>query len=580
MIVSWVSNAQITITRDASGFCPGRSVKLSFINNVPNIVVYKWEILRNTSAVWSQLDDSTSASISTREAGDYRLKIKDNVGTITPSNILNIIKFSAPDKPIIATENNRKQVCQGGLDSVKISTQIQTGALFYNWSVDNKTSSIANNTQIYVKKNGFYKVTVGDGVCFTVSDSVQIDYKNSTEVKIDSVPPVCSLSQTPFNLKASPIGGRFMGKGITDANLGTFSPSVAGLGKHLITYTVLTSGGSCGDLKETRTITVATPDATITTNTGRTQFCVGDIAILSAPAGMKNYEWFLNASSVGTARQLTVGAAGNFKLKVTDNEPCENTSPVVRIDFISPSTIKIDPIASGCGVEFPAVPLTATPSGGAFTINGDFATTFDYKKLGFGKHTIAYVINGALPCLKGSDTQVVEIQDFPKPNLGTDILLGKGNGIVLKGFIDPTMTYLWTPAVGLDNPILANPLASPILTTEYSLTIKTTLGCPGTGKVNIVVYQPIYIPTAFSPNADSMNDLWELEGMQAYPNAEVQIFNRWGNVVYYSKGAYYLAPFDGNSQSKQLPEGIYVYKINPFPDRLDFQYKGTFMLLR
>jgi gliding motility-associated-like protein len=578
LIVSWASNAQISILKDGSGLCPNGRIKLSFADNVPNIVVYKWEILRNVSAGWSSLNDSTRASISTDEVGDYRLTIKDNLGNKMASNIITVSRLAAPAKPIITKTPDVLQICQG--DSIKLSTQVQMGALFYYWIFNGGNSAIANSTQIYVKKNGFYKVSVGDGVCSTLSDSVRIDYKSVQEVKIDSLPPFCNVNAPSVNLIASPAGGKFTGKGITDATKGTFSPSVAGLGKHTISYSVSAGGGSCGDITETRVFTVATPPATITTNTGRTQFCVGDIASLTAPAGMKKYEWFLNGTPVGNNSKLDVGAGGDFKVKVTDGEPCSNTSPEVKIEFFSPSNVKIDPIASGCGLEFPAVPLKASPSGGAFTIDGAFATVFDYKKLGFGKHKVEYTINGVLPCLQGSDSQVVEIQDFPKPNLGPDIFLGKGNGVTLKGFIDPTMTYSWSPAEGLDNSSIANPYASPNRTIDYTLTVKSTLGCEGKATVNVTVYQPIYIPTAFTPNADSMNDYWELAGMEAYPNAEVQVFNRWGNVVFYAKGTYNLAPFDGYDKNKLLPEGMYVYKINPFPDRPDFQYKGTFMLLR
>ena len=131
----------------------------------------------------------------------------------------------------------------------------------------------------------------------------------------------------------------------------------------------------------------------------------------------------------------------------------------------------------------------------------------------------------------------------------------------------------------MDDPTYPDPFASPAQTTEYTLTVTTNLGCEGTAKVNIIVYQPIYIPTAFSPNNDGTNDQWDLAGMEAYPNAEVQIFNRWGNTIYYSKGTYNV-PFDGTDKNKLLPEGMYVYKISPFPDRPEFQYRGTFLLLR
>ncbi|MGV3545519.1 MAG: gliding motility-associated C-terminal domain-containing protein, partial [Pedobacter sp.] len=68
------------------------------------------------------------------------------------------------------------------------------------------------------------------------------------------------------------------------------------------------------------------------------------------------------------------------------------------------------------------------------------------------------------------------------------------------------------------------------------------------------------IPNAFTPNGDSVNDLWEIKGMENYPDAEFSIFNRNGNVVFRSRG--YDRPFDGTHNGKQLPVGVYFYKIN------------------
>jgi gliding motility-associated-like protein len=582
LCISVLLEAQtILIVKDGPGLCPGGSIGIKTTD--PTLVSYQWQIYRNAAQGWSAVNSSSasSASLTHNEAATYRLLAIDNANVSRISNEVIVPQLTAPPVPVITPSRAVNQICQG--DSLIFSTTTQNG-FFYYWIVDGVQLSIPQTAKIVAKKPATYELLVVDNsvnsnACSAKSLPYKLDYTSVVAVKIDSIPPFCNLNATPVNLKATPAGGKFKGKGITDVNNGTFSPSVAGLGKHVITYSVA-DAGSCPERTENRTFTVAFPEASITTNTGRTQFCLGDIATLSAPAGMKKYEWFLNGTPAGNNSKLDVGAGGDFEVKVTDGEPCTNTSPKVKIEFFSPSNVKIDSVASGCGLEFPAVPLKASPSGGAFTINGAFATTFDYKKLGFGKHKVEYTINGVLPCLQGSDSQVVEIQDFPKPNLGPDIFLGKGNSVTLKGFIDPTMTYLWSPSIDLDNPASPNPVATPSQTQEYTLNVKTTLGCTGEGKVNIVVYQPIYIPTAFTPNADGTNDLWDLAGMEAYPNAEVQIFNRWGNVIFYSKGKYNLAPFDGNNNNKLLPEGMYVYKINPFPDRPDFQYKGTFMLLR
>ncbi|MDZ7899369.1 MAG: gliding motility-associated C-terminal domain-containing protein [Arcicella sp.] len=582
LIVSWASNAQtIAITKDGFGLCPGGSIGLATTD--PTLRDYQWQIYRNAAQGWSAINSSSANSpkLTHDEAAIYRLLATDFSNNSRISNEVTVPLLVAPPIPVITPSRAVNQICQG--DSLILSTNILPG-YFYYWSFNDTQLAIPQSDKITAKKAGIYKLQITDNSatsnsCTAFSAPYKIDFTSVVPLKIDSLPPFCSITAAPVNIVATPAGGKFKGKGITNVDNGTFSPSVAGLGKHIITYT-LADAGACPERTETRTFTVATPPATITTNTGRNQFCAGDIATLSAPAGMKKYEWFLNGSPAGSNSTLDVGAGGDFQVKVTDGEPCTNTSPTVKIEFFNPSSVKIAPIASGCGLEFPTVPLSASPSGGAFMIDGAFATTFDYKKLGFGKHTVTYTINGVLPCLQGSDTQVVEIQDFPKPNLGADIFLGKGNSITLKGLIDPTMNYSWSPIQDLDDPTSPNPVASPAQTQDYTLTVKTTLGCEGKDNVNIVVYQPIYIPTAFTPNNDSINDLWDLAGMEAYPNAEVQIFNRWGNIVFYSKGTYNFAPFDGSNNNKLLPEGMYVYKINPFPDRPDFQYKGTFMLLR
>jgi gliding motility-associated-like protein len=68
------------------------------------------------------------------------------------------------------------------------------------------------------------------------------------------------------------------------------------------------------------------------------------------------------------------------------------------------------------------------------------------------------------------------------------------------------------------------------------------------------------IANTFSPNGDGINDLWILKGMENYPAAIVQVFNRYGEKVFESRG--YNLPFNGTSSGKPLPAGAYYYIIN------------------
>jgi gliding motility-associated-like protein len=69
------------------------------------------------------------------------------------------------------------------------------------------------------------------------------------------------------------------------------------------------------------------------------------------------------------------------------------------------------------------------------------------------------------------------------------------------------------------------------------------------------------ISNVFSPNGDGINDVWQLPFLQAYPNATVQIVNRYGQVVFLSNG--YAQPWDGKFKGVGLPVGTYYYIINP-----------------
>ena len=68
------------------------------------------------------------------------------------------------------------------------------------------------------------------------------------------------------------------------------------------------------------------------------------------------------------------------------------------------------------------------------------------------------------------------------------------------------------------------------------------------------------IANTITPNGDGINDYWVIKGINEYPNAEVQVFTRYGNRVFDSKG--YGTPFDGTYGGKVLPTGVYYYIIN------------------
>jgi gliding motility-associated-like protein len=71
---------------------------------------------------------------------------------------------------------------------------------------------------------------------------------------------------------------------------------------------------------------------------------------------------------------------------------------------------------------------------------------------------------------------------------------------------------------------------------------------------------PIDIPTVITPNGDGVNDTWVIKNLETYHQAEIQIFNRWGNEVYHNTGPY-TGNWDGTYNGQPLPDGAYFYVI-------------------
>ena len=72
--------------------------------------------------------------------------------------------------------------------------------------------------------------------------------------------------------------------------------------------------------------------------------------------------------------------------------------------------------------------------------------------------------------------------------------------------------------------------------------------------------QNIKIPNAFTPNGDGINDVWNIKDLQYYSNCTVEIYNRYGQHLYQSRG--YSQPWDGTYNRQLLPNGTYYYIIN------------------
>jgi gliding motility-associated-like protein len=96
----------------------------------------------------------------------------------------------------------------------------------------------------------------------------------------------------------------------------------------------------------------------------------------------------------------------------------------------------------------------------------------------------------------------------------------------------------------------------------YQVTVSDANGCKSISDYQIFNNSNdcLTIWTSFSPDGDGVNDVWNIGHIELYPENTVQIFNRWGALLFESKG--YSQPWDGTWQNKELPAETYYYVIN------------------
>ncbi len=147
-----------------------------------------------------------------------------------------------------------------------------------------------------------------------------------------------------------------------------------------------------------------------------------------------------------------------------------------------------------------------------------------------------------------------------------NIYLGESVGLHAGLAAEPTspVSYQWTPASDIDHPDVADPIATPSDTLAcYTVNATSTDGCKAQGNVcihckEVICGAPaIFIPNAFTPNGDGLNDRVCISGIEEIVEFHIAIFNRWGEKVYESDDP--AQCWDGTFRGHACLAGVYTY---------------------
>lgn len=461
-----------------------------------------------------------------------------------------------------------------------------------------------------------YLTSTNNGNCLPVTDSIKVNFTPSPVVNAGVDVAVCK------NNYVTALNGLISGgatTGVWSGGGGVFSPTTTALtssytpaasefttGFVILTLTS-TNNGNCNavsdqiriDFKDKPTANFAATSVCLNQSTQFTDASNPNSGSLSA------WDWSFGdaTSSVTINPPHTYSASGTF-----------TTTLIVKNSFNCYDTVK-KPVTV-YNLPNAAWTYSRTCSGSSllmnFTDNSTIASpdtiaNYYWDFGGMGTSTVqspaqtfsasgSYNITHIVTSKKGCNNTVVQtISVTPRPEAGFyySNLGGFNIGSTVEFYDTSKYAVSWSWNFDYNNGSFTSTIPNPS-NVYYSngtytvlLIVKDQFGCADTAKSYLkisTVENNIneLIPNAISPNGDGKNDIWNLTFIETYyPNADIEIYNRWGQRLFHSTG--YKISWDGTFEGAPLPVGSYYYIINlndPKRNEDENIYKGAILIMK
>lgn len=451
------------------------------------------------------------------------------------------------------------------------------------------TLSYALNTQNYQTNPSFsnlpvnnYTLFVQDEVGCIVSEVVELGFSFPAIESIGITPATCNESNGSFSLVVA--GGTppytlsvNSGPASNNLQLQNLAAGVYQLN--------ITDATGCGI---STTITVPSANAPNITSLSITPTSCGEdngrISV-NVQGGLAPISYALNGNTQTTG-QFNDLPAGNYTLTITDANACVLTQSAIITDSEALLLDSLNIVHATCGEANGQITILA--SGGqtplAYSVDGtNFLPINTFSNLAADDYLPT--VMDALGCVADAQSRIngtvpprfmdytVQAAECEEANGSLNATFAGGSGFLtlqINGRAQP-----------LDFPITALEAGT------YVLELRDSLGCRDT--LSLVLPRsncPIYLPNAFSPNADGINDRFAPQAigdLDAWVN-RFYIFDRWGGLVFKSENRAFADPanaWDGRKAAQPLTQGIFTWLLEvTFSDGKREVLSGDVLLLR
>ncbi|MBS1652177.1 MAG: gliding motility-associated C-terminal domain-containing protein [Bacteroidetes bacterium] len=455
--------------------------------------------------------------------------------------------------------------------------------------------------------------------CLVVQDSVQIIFGQPATVNLG--PGLNSCKNNANTALNAVIGGTVTTTGIWTGGSGAFTPTNTALtptyiasasdisnGFVILTFST-TNNGVCNTVSGQ--IRIDFQDKP-TANFSVSPVCLNEISNFnnlsintSGLGGITGSQWAFGDGGIliqstppfnTAAHTYTTPGTFPVQLIVKNQYNCYDTiNRTALVNVLPVANFSVSRVCSGSAQEIiftdnSSVSAPSTiPSNGYYWDFGGYGTSHAKDTSIIFPSQGGYNITHSVTSNNGCTSYITKTVNITPPPLAKFIYNVPSFTTIVSNvaFIDSSrsaVSWSWNFGNGQTD-IVPNPVTTYSQNGTYtvSLMISDQYGCTSTYTLllkisNVAGEISKLIPNFITPNNDGKNDFWRLDFINVfYPNANIEIYNRWGDKLYESIG--YSNAWDGSYKGAPLPLGVYFYVIK-LNDKENTLFKGTITLLK
>ena len=296
-----------------------------------------------------------------------------------------------------------------------------------------------------------------------------------------------------------------------------------------------------------------------------------------------NYDWATFTANTSTLNDLP---AANYALTVTDANDCTQTA-TAQVTAYPPIIFAADPDSVRCyGETNGRIQLNSADSTLVFSLDG---SGFSQQKLYAGLAASAYTLyaQDVYGCV---DTLAVAVETPPELQLSlpadTTLLLGESVLLQTQLFGFDPVRYAWSDTSYLSCLDCPNPLAKPLNSIRYFLTVTDKNGCTASDDITLRIQRllQVYVPNAIAPE-HSLNSRLEINYGPAIQKVHYfRVFDRWGTQLHENTNTLpddTASAWDGTYRGKKVLPGVYIWQLEvELVDGTVERYQGDVTVVR